>query len=156
MPYQQDWDLAGLGFSPEFIRQINSVDPRAVKLPNMTINGYASLGGVNSRNDVATDIHEGAANITTIAGSHTLRYGFAYRVYRRNNFNLGNSSGLLNFDQTWTRGPQDNSPTAPMGQSFASFMYGLPSANGNFPINDSYAEQSVVPALFLQNDWKLS
>jgi hypothetical protein len=154
-PYQQGWDLAGLGFSPTFINQINAVDPRALKLPNISVTGYSSLGGVNSRNNVATDIHEAAANMTTIAGAHTLRYGFAYRVYRRNNFNLGNSSGLFNFNANWTRGPLDNSPTAPMGQSFAAFLYGLP-GSGNFPINDSYAEQSIVPAFFLQNDWKVS
>jgi hypothetical protein len=90
-----------------------------------------------------------------VARAHTLRYGFAYRVYRRNNFNLGNSSGTISFDSTWTRGPLDNSPAAPMGQSFAAFLYGLP-GGGTFPINDSYAEQSIVPALFLHDDWKVS
>lgn len=153
--YQNGWDLAGLGFSPEFISQINGVDPRYVKLPNIAITGYASLGGVNSENSTATDIHEAAVNMTTLAGAHTLRYGFAYRVYRRNSVNFGNSSGAMNFDSTWTRGPLDNSPAAPMGQSFASFLYGLP-GSGSFPISDSYAEQSVVPALFVQNDWKVS
>lgn len=154
-PYQSGWDLAGLGFSGDYIKQINAVDPRYLKLPNLGISGYGSLGGANSRNNVATDIHEAAVNVTTVAGAHTLRYGFAWRVYRRNSFNLGNSSGLLNFDATWTRGPLDNSPAAPMGQSFAGFLYGLP-GNGSFPISDSYAEQSTVPALFLQNDWKVS
>jgi hypothetical protein len=153
--YQQDWDLAGAGFSSDFVKQINTVDPRYVKLPNMAVTGYSSLGGVASRNSVATDIHEAALNATTVASSHTLRYGFAYRVYRRNSFNLGNSSGSFTFDPTWTRGPLNNSPAAPMGQSFAAFLYGLP-GSGNFPISDSYAEQSTVPALFFQDDWKMS
>jgi hypothetical protein len=47
-----------------------------------------------------------------------------------------------------------------MGQSFAQFLYGIPghSTNGagSFTINDSYADQSQVPALFIQDDWKLS
>ena len=156
-PYQQDWDLASLGFSPTFINQIKAVDPRALKLPNFTVNGYSSLGGVNSRNNTATDIHEAALNATSIIGGHSLRYGFAYRIYRRNDFNLGNSSGGINFDATWTRGPLDNSPTAPgqLGQSMAALLYGLP-GSGSFPISDSYADQSKVPALFLQDDWKLS
>jgi hypothetical protein len=153
--YQQDWDLAGAGFSSDFINQINGVDPRYLKLPNMAVSGYSSLGGVASRNNAATDIHEFAASFTTMAGAHNLRYGYAYRVYRRNNYNFGNSSGLLNFDTTWTRGPLDNSPSAPIGQGFASFLYGLPSS-GNFPISDSYAEQSTVPALYLQDDWKVT
>ena len=54
------WDLAGLGFSSNFINQINGVDPRALKLPNISVSGYSSLGGVNTRNNTATDIHEAA------------------------------------------------------------------------------------------------
>ncbi|MGH9675402.1 MAG: carboxypeptidase regulatory-like domain-containing protein, partial [Bryobacteraceae bacterium] len=155
LPFQQGWDLAGLGFSSEFIRQINGVDARSLKLPNMSISGLSSLGGVNSYNNTATDIHEAAASATMIVGAHTMRYGFAYRVYRRNTFNLGNASGSFNFDQTWTRGPLDTSPVAPMGQGLAALLYGLP-GSGNFPISDSYADQSVIPALYIQNDWKAS
>jgi hypothetical protein len=154
-PFQQGFDLAGLGFSPDFIKQINGVDPRYLKLPNFTVTGYSSLGGVNSRQNTATDIHEAAANVTSIVGAHALRYGFAYRVYRRNQFNLGNSAGSFTFDPTWTRGPLDNSPPAPMGQGLAALLYGLP-GSGNFVINDSYADQSAVLGVFIQDDWKLS
>jgi hypothetical protein len=154
-PYQQDFDLAALGFSQDFVKQISGVDPRYLKLPNISVTGYSSLGGVNSRNDTVTDIHEFAGNVTTVAAAHTLRYGIAWRVYRRNAFNLGNSSGQFSFDTTWTRGPLNTSASAPMGQSFAALLYGLP-GSGNFPISDSYAEQSTVPALYIQDDWKLS
>src|SRR6185295_4781575 len=92
---------------------------------------------------------------TTIINSHTLRYGFAFRSYRRNDFNLGNSSGQISFDTTYTRGPVNTSSSAPIGQGLAALLYGIP-GGGSFPINDSYAEQSNVPALFLQDDWKLS
>jgi hypothetical protein len=153
--YQEDFDLLGLGFSSTFVNQINAVDPRYYKLPNINVNGYSSLGGVSPRNSVATDIHEVAVNFTSMVRAHALRYGFAYRVYRRNNFNLGNSAGSLNFDTTWTRGPLDTSPAAPIGQGLASFMYGLPTG-GSFNIVDSYADQSSVPALFIQDDWKVS
>jgi hypothetical protein len=153
--YQEDFDLAGLGFSSTYVNQIKSVDPRYYKLPNINVSGYSSLGGVASKNSVATDIHEAALNFTSMMGAHALRYGFVYRIYRRNNFNLGNSAGTLSFDTTWTRGPNDNSPSAPMGQGFAQFLYGLP-GSGSFTIQDSYADQSKVPALFLQDDWKVS
>src|SRR4051794_810850 len=159
--YQEDFDLAGLGFSSTYVNQIKGVDPRYYKLPNISVSGYSSLGGVSSKNSVATDIHEAAVNFTSMLGAHALRYGLAYRIYRRNNFNLGNSAGTLNFDTLWTRGPSDTSTAAPMGQSFAQFLYGLPGnssspGNGSFTINDSYADQSKVPALFLQDDWKIS
>ncbi len=155
--YQSGWDLAGLGFSSNFINQINGVDPRRLKLPNISVTSYSSLGGINSSQNTATDIHEFAENVTTVLGAHTLRYGFAYRIYRRNSYNLGSSSGTFSFNSTWTRGPLDNSPTSPssLGQSFASFLYGIP-GSGSLPINDSYAEQSKVPAAYFQDDWKLS
>jgi hypothetical protein len=153
--YQEDFDLAGMGFSSNYVNQIKAVDPRYYKLPNMSVSGYSSLGGVASRNSTATDIHEWAANFTSMLGAHALRYGFAYRIYRRNNMNFGNSAGNLSFDTTYTRGPLDNSPSAQIGQGFAQFLYGIP-GSGSFTIQDSYADQSKVPAFFIQDDWKLS
>lgn len=35
-PYQLGWDLAKLGFAPEFIKQVNDVDPRSLILPTST------------------------------------------------------------------------------------------------------------------------
>src|SRR5262245_16157050 len=154
-PYQSGWDLGGLGFSSNFINQINGVDPRALKLPNISVSGYSSLGGVNSRNNTATDIHEAAINGTSILNAHTVRYGFTFRSYRRNSFDLGNSSGQITFDTTYTRGPVNTSSSSPIGQGLASLLFGIP-GSGSFPISDSYADQSNVPALFVQDDWKLS
>jgi hypothetical protein len=154
-PFQQGWDLAGLGFSSNFINQVDSVDPRALKLPNISVSGYSSLGGVNTRNNTATDIHEASINGTSALAAHTVRYGFAFRSYRRNQFDLGSSAGSMNFDATYTRGPINTSPSAPIGQGLAALLYGIP-GSGSFPISDSYADQSNVPALFVQDDWKLS
>ena len=153
-PYQMNWDLAGLGFSPTFLGQINGVDPRGLRLPRIDIDGYSSLS-VQTLQRRATNIHEAAANLTTIFGSHTLRYGIIYRNYKANQYNFDNSSGLLAFGTNWTRGPLDTSAAAPMGQSMASFLYGLPTG-GAFPIVDSYAEQAPTQALYIQDDWKIS
>jgi outer membrane receptor protein involved in Fe transport len=101
------------------------------------------------------DIHDLAANLTRMVRSHTMRFGAGFRDYRENAFNFGQSSGAFSFGTTWTRGPLDTSPGAPMGQSLASFLYGLPDG-GYFPINDSYAEQSKTWSLYYQDDWKLT
>ena len=134
------------------------MDPRRLKLPNITVNSYSSLGGVNSRNNTATDIHEFAANATTVAGATYV--ALRVRLSHLPGQHLQPGQFLrrdFTFDATWTRGPLDNSPTcaSQLGQSMASFLYGLP-GSGNFPINDSHAEQSSVPALYIQNDWKVS
>jgi hypothetical protein len=153
-PLQMGWDLAGLGFSANFIEQIRQVDPRGIKLPYINVSQYAVLadGTYNFRYN---DIHDLAANLTRMVRSHTMRFGAGFRVYRENAFNFGQSSGAFSFGTTWTRGPLDTSPGAPMGQSLASFLYGLPDG-GYFPINDSYAEQSKTWSLYYQDDWKLT
>ena len=153
-PLQGGWDLAGTGFSQNFVNQINQVDPRAVRLPRIQVSGYSELSTATNA-PFYVDTHDFAVNSTNVVRSHTLRHGVAYRIYRENAYNFGHSSGSFAFGTNWTRGPLDTSPSAPMGQSFASFLYGLPTG-GFFPIQDSYAEQSKTWAFYLQDDWKLS
>ena len=155
LPMQFGWDLAGLGFSSHYIDEINQVDPRGLKLPQISVSGLSGLGGINSRNERTDNTHELSVNVMSLAGAHTLRYGVAYRVYQDNNYDLGNSSGSISFDASWTRGPLDNSTSAPMGQGLAGFLYGLPSS-GSFPIASNVAQQSTTLASFVQDDWKLS
>ena len=154
IPIQMGWDLAGLGFSGAFIDQIKQTDPRGVKLPYINPSNYGALGD-STHSFRYDDIHDLAANFTNLVRSHTMRFGVAYRVYRENSFNLGQSSGSFDFGTNWTRGPLDSSPGAPMGQTMASFLFGLPTG-GFFPINDSYAEQSGTWAFYYQDDWKLT
>jgi hypothetical protein len=153
-PLQNGWDLAGLGFSPQYINQINAVDPRAIRLPRIQVGGYSELSTATNA-PFHNDTHDAATNLTTISGAHTLRYGAAFRTYRENRYDFGHSSGSFAFGTNWTRGPLDTSPGAPMGQTMASFLYGLPTG-GFFPIQDSYAEQGTTWAFYLQDDWKLS
>ncbi|MPZ19770.1 MAG: hypothetical protein GEV06_17905 [Luteitalea sp.] len=153
-PFQMDWDLADLGFDPDFIRQVEQVDGRALRLPNVQLPGYADLS-IEALRRQHSNIHDVAVNFTTLIRSHMLRYGIGYRVYQENNFNLGDSAGSFTFGTNWTRGPFDTSGSAPIGQDFAAFLYGLPTS-GFFPINDSYAEQTTVLPLFIQDDWKIS
>jgi Carboxypeptidase regulatory-like domain/TonB dependent receptor len=159
-PYQQGWDLASLGFSPAFTGELQQLDPRALKFPNINVSSLGStvfspLGGVNTNNQQIYMIHEGAVNLTNIVGAHTVRSGVTYRDYLENAYDLGTSSGALNFDSTWTGGPINTSAPAPIGQDFASFLYGLP-ASGSLPINNSFAEKQRYWALYAQDDWKVT
>lgn len=160
LPLQIGTDLLGVGFSKTFVDQIRPFGPLAVRLPRITVSGYGSLGVGPSNNDVTyfnehNDTHDFAVNFTRVLHAHTIRFGTAYRVLRENMYNLGQSSGSFTFSTNWTRGPFHNSVAAPMGQSMASFLLGLPTA-GIFPINDSYAEQSSATGLYVQDDWKIS
>ncbi len=161
-PYQEGWNLASLGFSPAFVAELQQPDTRALKFPNINVSSlpgttvFSPLGGVNSNNQQIYMIHEGAVNLTNIFGAHTVRSGFTFRDYQENAYDLGNSSGLLNFDSTWTGGPLNTSAAAPIGQDFAGFLYGLP-ASGSLPINNTnFAENERYFAFFAQDDWKVN
>src|SRR5205085_9519181 len=82
-------------------------------------------------------------------------FGFEYRAYRQNKYN-GNSarSGSYVFDTTWTRGPLDNSTSAPIGQGMASFLMGLPSASSLVARNTDFAEESTVWSGYVQDNWR--
>jgi hypothetical protein len=160
-PYQDGWDLASLGFSSMFIDQLKQLDPRALKFPRINPTGYSNLAGGdgdNSNNgDTRTtyNTYEAAVNVTNMIGRHTVRSGAAWRVYQRNAFDLGSSSGAFNFGSTYTNGPFNNSAASPIGQGVASFLYGIPSS-GSLPINADYAEETKYWAFYSQDDWKVT
>ena len=149
-------DLSKLGFSPVFLDQLKQFDPRGVKFPNIDVSGYGQLGGTNSFSPRGNDVQELAVNFTRMIHNHSLRFGMNFRDYRETNAALGNGSGTFTFGSAWVNGPVDNSPGAPMGQSLASFLLGLPNNTGGLDINGSYAERSQVWAGFIQDDWKLT
>ncbi len=153
-PINLNIDLASLGFASDFAGQVSQATPDGVKFPNIRVSGYGNFGD-HTHNGRFTDTHEAALNFTQLIRSHNLRYGYIYRVYRENGFNLAQSSGQLDFGTDWTRGPLDNSPGAPLGQSMASFLLGLPSAGG-IDRTDSSAQQSTIHAVFFQDDWKVT
>src|SRR5205823_1208759 len=153
-PYQEGWDLAGLGFSSDFLGELKGLPAAALKFPNLNVSGYSPLGGVNSDNRQTYNTYEAAVNVTNVFGKHTLRSGVAWRAYQVNAYDLGNSSGGFTFDSTYTRA-SSTSASSPIGQGLASFLYGIP-ASGSFPINDNYAEQTRYWAFYSQDDWKVT
>lgn len=149
------WNPAEYGFSQTLVDQIKREDPRRLQLPQIAPAGYYTLSA-SGRSANHAEVHSFAGNFTRMLRSHTLRFGAEYRAYRNNNASLGsNASGLLTFGTEWTRGPMDNSPAAPIGQGLAAFLLGLPTS-GSIVVNDSLAQQAVVPSFFIQDDWKLT
>ncbi len=152
-PGNHGLDLTSLGF-PAYYNDLIPKDIR--RFPRLNITGYqgTAVGGEFRPNDT----HSFGATLNKVAGRHSLKVGMEFRVYRETNRFFGNDqTGTFNFDATWTRGPRDNSPTAPgsLGQSFAAFLLGLPSSGSVVRAAD-YAEQSTTWGLFVHNDWRVN
>lgn len=151
-PANRGFDLTTLGFPASY----NAAIPDDIRrFPRFNITGYqgTSIGGEERPNET----HSFMATLNKTAGDHSMRTGVEYRRYREpDRFFANNQTGQFDFDATWTRGPLDNSPTAPgsLGQSFASFLLGLP-GGGAVVRAASYDEQSTTWGFYVQDDWRV-
>ena len=150
-----NFDLTTLGF-PASYQNLIPADVR--RFPQFSMTGYIPTGSTAGE-DRPVMIHSTGATLTKAAGTHAIRTGFEFRAYQETDKFFGfQQTGTFNFDSTWTRGPLDNSPTAPgsLGQSVAAFLLGLPSSSSNVQRSADYAEQSNSWGFFVQDDWKVT
>jgi hypothetical protein len=149
------FDITKLGF-PASLAGLIPKDRARFPIINMT--GYIQTSpSTGEYRPVNT--HAVSATLTIARGTHSIRTGFEFRAYQEtDHFFAANQTGQFNFDATWTRGPLDNSATAPgsIGQSVAALLLGLPSASSLIARVADYAEQSNAWGFFVQDDWKVT
>jgi hypothetical protein len=149
------FDVTTLGFPASFA---NLLPKSLAHFPIINMTGYIPTSpSTGEYRPVNT--HVASATITKARGAHSIRTGFEFRAYQEtDHFFAANQTGQFNFDATWTRGPLDNSATAPgsIGQSVAALLLGLPSASSLIARVADYAEQSNAWGFFVQDDWKVT
>jgi hypothetical protein len=147
------FDLSTLGFSPQFTSSIN---PEVMTFPNVRAGAITQLGNWESGDGGTSSLtHSFAGTFTKLKGSHNLRFGPEFRVYRQNLFRFPmDTAPVMNYDTTYTRGPFDNSAAPAVGGELAAFLVGVPA--GELDRTASYAQQDKWFGIFLQDDWKVS
>jgi hypothetical protein len=123
-------------------------------LPRFDISGYSVLGDTVGGGSTF-NIYSAQSTLTKIAGRHTWRFGYDFRSYRENAYGAGHAAGRYDFAQNFTRGPLDNSTSAAVGQSLASFLLGQPTG-GTIERNAARSNQTLYSGMFVHNDWKVS
>src|SRR5262249_38307468 len=114
------YDLKDFGYSPSLISQMNS---QAVSFPALTVSGLLALGNDGGFRQTYYS-HSLLNTLSWTKGLHPVRFGADLRAQYTNSSTFGNASPAYTFNQTYTRGPLDNSPNAPAGQGLASFLFG--------------------------------
>jgi len=149
----EGFDITQLGFSSQASSQV----PKDIaRFPRINLNGYISNGFTGELRPVNN--HTVSSTVTKVAGTHSVRTGFEFRIYQEADRFFSNAqTGQYTFDSTWTRGPLDNSATSPsnIGQSVAALLLGLP-GSGSIQRSADYIEQSNSWGFFVQDDWKVS
>jgi hypothetical protein len=141
-----DFDLTSLGLPASLVSTL----PSPTYFGRWDYNGYTSMGRYQSIN--ITNNYNLAANVTKIAGSHTMKMGLDLR---RIHFIQQNSGNILQFtgqtqwtQQTWNQGD----PLS--GDGFASFLLGGVSGSQNYPLYPFFQQWYMAP--YFQDDWKVS
>ena len=147
------FDLTQIGLPASY----NSLIPADLRrFPRIDLQSYIGTGFGGEYRPI--DTHSLAAAVTKTMGRHSLRAGLEYRVYRENDLFFGNDQTMrLNFDTSYTRGPNDNSTAAPgnLGQPVAALLLGIPSSSNSYiSRSGNYAEQSTTTGIYVQDDWK--
>ena len=143
------FDFTRLGFP----QQLLAASSRRV-LPQIDLDQHQDLGD-SGGDRTPYDSFQAFSSMTKVAGPHSVKFGADLRELRESSASFGASSGSYRFDSSWTRGPLDNSPAAPLGQSLAAFLLGLPTG-GAFDINATRTNHSRYYAFFVQDDWRVS
>jgi hypothetical protein len=150
-PESIGFDLTSLGFPKSYA---DAIPPDVRAFPSISIDGYQSTPNnwwLYPHHNQSIEAH-----LTAIRGGHAIRFGGDGRQHRTFQYEPHNAStGIFSFGATWTRGPFDNSPAAPIGQGLASLLFGLPTGGG-VDRKASFAEQSTAWALYVQDDWRIT
>lgn len=163
IPNGQGFDATTLGL-PSYLRD-NAAN---LQFPDFNIGGGAdgltvpgqintgSIGGAG--NNQPRDVHTLNNAVTFVSGSHTVKAGGEFRLYRFYPFQYFTPQGSFSFDRTFTRGPDgnvSNTVAATSGSALASFLLGLPSS-GNREVITPLSIYKKYSAAFVQDDYKIS
>ncbi|HUQ93334.1 MAG TPA: TonB-dependent receptor [Bryobacteraceae bacterium] len=134
------------------------IDQRAgayTQLPRLDFDTISDAGGSYPVIDSKSNTYEMRANMTTIKGNHSFKYGWQER---RNFFasrGPGSSTGNFQFRNNWTRATNVDNLASNHVHDWAAFMMGLPSSI-SIDTNDSAYWRTPRRAFFFQDDWRLS
>ena len=147
------YNLASLGFAPSLV---NLIDPNIATVPRTQAGGFSRIS--NWQDGDGTDnslTHSFSAGFDHLHGAHSLRYGGDFRVYsaNRNRYPRSASPDFV-FPATYTRGPLDSSPVAPLGQELASMLLGVPGGGMEWQASSALSEKYF--ALYFQDDLKVT
>ncbi|MGI8742511.1 MAG: carboxypeptidase regulatory-like domain-containing protein [Bryobacteraceae bacterium] len=144
------FDPASLGFPASTVALFSGFK----YFPPFAPSGYGTVGA--SGGDFQADnTFFLEPTYTKTKGKHLLYAGYQARAYRENTVPTSSPAGSYTFANTYTKGPLDNSSGAPIGQSLASLLLGLPTG-GLIDRNATSANQALFQALFLQDDFKVT
>lgn len=144
------FDPTQLGF-PSYL----AANSKTLGFPSTGIAGMSGLGTYYNEHDVSDRI-ELKANISKVAGNHTLKSGGIYGIGNYESRLNNNSAGTYSFDRGFTQGPNPLSASLTGGLGYATFLLGTLSGGTHNPfVVDGYFTQPYY-GIYFQDEWKVT
>ncbi|HWB83123.1 MAG TPA: TonB-dependent receptor [Bryobacteraceae bacterium] len=128
-------------------------------IPAFTISGISDVAssGIAQYPSISQRGTTGQVKLqmTTIHGSHSLKYGLDERRYYYASSGAGYPTGHYTFDKTYTQQADNTTTASNTGLGFAAFLMGLPSGI-TLNTNDTGYYSTRYHALYVQDDYRVT
>ena len=115
----------------------------------------SGLGGYVNEHDVS-DRYEGKANLSKLAGKHTLKFGGMYGMGKYSTQLASNSPGTYTSSPAFTQGPNPLVSSTTAGFGYASFLLGTMSC-GTHNVTEFHGNYTQpYYGFYLQDDYKVT
>jgi hypothetical protein len=142
------FDLTSLGFPASFAQVAKPF------FPKISVSDLSSMGRDRFYNQVRDTLAAQGA-LTTLAGRHSIKTGWDFRIMRFHLDRNLNSTGTYSFNRGMTQGPDPLRASAVAGHGAASLLLGA-GASGNITHTDVFTLNRHYYAFYLQDNWKLT
>ncbi|MCU1262372.1 MAG: Cna B-type protein [Bryobacterales bacterium] len=150
----QGIDITTLGFPSSLAQQAQHGYAKGPGFPRFTVTDATAFGRPDNLGNPSSTSSASLA-VTKILGGQTLKAGYEYRNYRRNDWGTSSPYGSYTFTRGFTQGPNPLQASTNAGYGVASLLLGDPSSASAGYTTDN-TKTFGYEALFLQDDWKVT
>jgi hypothetical protein len=140
-------DPASLGFTPNVTSLFGTR-----YFPVVDVGSFSQLGDSLAATTTHS-IYSFQPTFTRISGTHAIKAGYDWRMYKEFSVNPGAEGGSYQFRGNFTRA-QDNGSDQ-FGQALAAFMLGV-QTGGSVDRNGERLNYTMFNGMFVQDDWRVT
>ncbi|HYT18713.1 MAG TPA: carboxypeptidase-like regulatory domain-containing protein [Candidatus Polarisedimenticolia bacterium] len=128
------------------------------RIPNIDLSG-----GTGAQFEISSwpwhnkaDDYQIRDDISLTKGTHQLKFGGSWAIYKKVQDLFGQTQGGFSFNNVLTAGTAACPANTTCGNSFASFLLGLPSSYQELAVQDSGKWNNVSWAAYVQDNWRVN
>jgi hypothetical protein len=148
----QGFDILSLGFPSSLLQNAQRGYGKGPGFPRINLTDASNFGRPDNLGNPSSTSSASAA-VTRVFTAHTLKAGYEFRLYRRNDWGTSSPYGTYTFNRGFTQGPNPLQASASAGFGVASMLLGTPSSGSAGWTTDN-TKSFNYQGIYVQDDWK--